>query len=95
MAGRHCQYNCLWVCCVTQLETSIWYVVKQRLAWIKMHEQGASVTEVCRHYGISRKTFYKWYGHYRESGRDFHALKDRSRRPTVIPGQCPSGSKRG
>lgn len=67
------------------MKTSSWYVVKQRLAWIKMHEGGVSVTGVCRHYGISRKTFYKWHGRYRESGRDHLALKDRSRRPHSHP----------
>src|SRR4030042_657299 len=63
------------------METSTWYVIKQRLAWIKMHERGAPVTQVCLHYGISRKTFYKWLRRYQEGGRDFHVLKDRSRRP--------------
>tara|TARA_Y100000310_G_scaffold145997_1_gene145370 strand:+ start:809 stop:1696 length:888 start_codon:yes stop_codon:yes gene_type:complete len=48
-----------------------------------------SVTEVCNHYGISRKTFYKWYGRYQEAGRDFHALKDRSRRPRSHPRSVP------
>ena len=54
-----------------------------------MHERGTPVTEVCGHYGISRKTFYKWYGRYQESGRDFHALKDRSRRPHTHPRSVP------
>ena len=55
-----------------------------------MHERGRPVTEVCEHYGISRKTFYKWYGRYRESGRDFHVLKDRSRRPHGHPRSIPN-----
>jgi len=71
------------------LESSTWYVIKQRLAWIKMHERGSPVTEVCEHYGISRKTFYKWYGRYQQAGRDFHALKDRSRRPYSHPRSVP------
>ena len=50
-----------------------------------MHERGSPVSGVCTHYGISRKTFYKWYGRYQESDRDFHALKDRSRRPHTHP----------
>ena len=54
-----------------------------------MHEAGAPVTGVCGHYGISRKTFYKWYGRYRDSDRDFHALKDRSRRPHSHPRSVP------
>ncbi len=67
------------------METSSWYVIRQRLAWIKMHEGGAPMSEVCRHYGISRKTFYKWYGRYQQANKDFHALKDRSRRPHGHP----------
>ncbi len=70
---------------VTQLETSTWFIVRQRLAWIKMHERGSPVSEVSRYYGISRKTFYKWYRRYQDAGRDFHALKDRSRRPHSHP----------
>ena len=54
-----------------------------------MPERGSPVTEVCDHYGISRKTFYKWYGRYRESGRSFNALKDRSRRPHSHPRAVP------
>jgi len=54
-----------------------------------MHERGSPVSEVCRYYGISRKTFYKWYGRYQEAGRDFHVLKDRSRRPHSHPRSVP------
>ena len=54
-----------------------------------MHERGSPVTEVCSHYGISRKTFYKWYGRYEEAARDFHALKDHSRRPHGHPRSVP------
>ena len=72
------------------MKTSSWYVVKQRLAWIKMHERGTPVTGVCDHYGISRKTFYKWYGRYQESDRDFHVLNGRSRRPHTHPRSVPN-----
>ena len=71
------------------METSTWYVIKQRLAWIRMHERGVPVTQVCLHYGISRKTFYKWLRLYEEGGRDFHVLKDRSRRPHSHPRTVP------
>ena len=47
--------------------------------------------EVCGHYGISCKTFYKWYNRYQESGRDFHVLKDRSRHPHSHPRSVPKG----
>src|SRR3990170_3413750 len=71
------------------MQTSTWYLIKQRLAWIKMHERGAPVAEVCRYYGISRKTFYKWLRRYQKGGRDFHALRDRSRRPRSHPRAIP------
>lgn len=71
------------------MESSTWYVIKQRLAWIKMHERGTPVTEVCQHYGISRKTFYKWWHRYERAGRDYHALRDRSRRPHGHPRAVP------
>lgn len=74
------------------METSTWYVIKQRLAWIKMYERGAPVTEVCQHYGISRKTFYKWLRRYEAGGRDFHVLKDRSRRPRSHPRAVPTAT---
>ena len=71
------------------MQTSTWYLIKQRLAWIKMRERGAPVAEVCRYYGISRKTFYKWLRRYQKGGRDFHALRDRSRRPRSHPRAIP------
>lgn len=41
--------------------------------------------ELCRRYGISRKTGYKWRERYREGGVE--ALADRSRRPRRSPKQ--------
>lgn len=38
-----------------------------------------SLSELCRRYGISRKTGYKWIERYREQGVD--GLEERSRRP--------------
>lgn len=42
-----------------------------------------SMTELCRIYGISRKTGYKWEQRYAEGSVD--GLKDRSRRPARSP----------
>lgn len=42
-----------------------------------------SFSELCRRFGISRKTGYKWRGRYRESGAC--GLADRSRRPKHSP----------
>ena len=41
------------------------------------------VAEICRLYGISRKTGYKWIGRYHAEGLE--GLRERSRRPL----QCP------
>ena len=45
--------------------------------------QGANRRALCRHYGISPKTGYKWLRRYREGGID--GLGDRSRRPVCSP----------
>jgi len=41
---------------------------KQRLGWIKKKRQWVNVSKVCRYFGISRKTFYKWYRRYKIFG---------------------------
>ncbi len=41
------------------------------------------VSELCRLYGISRKTGYKWIGRYRENGLD--GMGERSRKPLHCP----------
>jgi putative transposase len=47
-----------------------------------------SVTELCYHYNISRKTGYKWIDRYFEDGAP--GLADRSRRPYHCPHQTPA-----
>ena len=50
--------------------------------------EGANISELCRQYGISRKTGYKWLGRFREGG--LGALRDRSRQPHSSPGRTPA-----
>jgi hypothetical protein len=45
------------------------------------------MTEVCRAFGISRKTGYKIFDRYKEHGLE--ALNDRSRRPVRYANQLP------
>lgn len=47
--------------------------------------EGTNMSDVCRRFGISRKTGYKWLGRYRAEGAS--GLADRSRRPQCSPGQ--------
>ena len=60
-------------------------LVRMRLSWIMLYEQVGNVSYVHRHFGISRKTFYKWYKRYLSSGRDSASLRDMSRRPKHSP----------
>jgi transposase len=46
------------------------------------------MTEVCREFGISRKTGYKIFDRYKEHGLE--ALTDRSRRPVRYANQLPA-----
>jgi transposase InsO family protein len=45
--------------------------------------EGANVSELCRRFGVSRKTGYKWLARFGEEGRA--GLADRSRRPRRSP----------
>ena len=60
-----------------------------RLAWMMMYNETKSAQAVCRKFGISRKTFYKWLKRYRETNGDTGALADRSRRPHRFPRATP------
>ena len=46
--------------------------------------EGAHVRELCRRFGVSPKTGYKWISRYRELGLE--GLADQSRRPRSSPG---------
>lgn len=55
---------------------------------ILAQEGGVNFRELCRRFGISRKTGYKWLERYRAEGAA--ALRDQSRRPKRSPAQCPA-----
>jgi len=60
--------------------------VSQRLEFIVLATQaGLAFSELCRRFGVSRKTGYKWLKRYKAGGKE--ALEDRSRRPRHSPGQ--------
>src|SRR5690348_13145182 len=41
---------------------------------------------LCRRFGVSRRTGYKWWRRYQAQG--FHGLAERSHRPHACPHQC-------
>lgn len=59
---------------------------KLRLEWfIYYQEQGVKVALVCRHFGISRKTFYKWYQQFDEDNLySMFNLQDKSKAPNTV-----------
>jgi transposase InsO family protein len=55
-------------------------------------QNGVSFSELCRRFGVSRQTGYKWLGRYAEQGPC--GLVERSRRPVGSPSMTPSGLQR-
>jgi transposase InsO family protein len=62
-------------------------VMEERLRFVARLLDGEAMTEVCREFGISRKTGYKIFDRYKEHGLE--ALSDRSRRPVRYANQLP------
>lgn len=62
-------------------------VMEERLRFVARLLDGEGMSEVCRAFGISRKTGYKIYNRYKEQGLE--ALCDRSRRPIRYANQLP------
>ena len=62
-------------------------VMEERLRFVARLLEGESMSEVCRSFGISRKTGYKIFNRYKAHGLE--ALCDRSRRPVRYANQLP------
>lgn len=58
---------------------------RQRLEWIIYSREGHGITQTCRHFGISRKTFYKWSPLFDEENMySLFRLEDRSKAPLHV-----------
>jgi len=62
-------------------------VMEERLRFVARLLDGEAMTDVCRDFGVSRKTGYKIFDRYKEHGLE--ALTDRSRRPVRYANQLP------
>ena len=62
-------------------------VMEERLRFVGRLLDGETMTDVCREFGISRKTGYKIFDRYKECG--LAAFSDRSRRPVRYANQLP------
>ena len=60
----------------------------ERLRFVAKLLDGEAMSDLCREFGIARKTGYKIFQRYKDSGVE--ALSDRSRRPVRYANQLPS-----
>jgi len=63
-------------------------VMDERLQFVARRLAGEQMADLCREFGISRKTGYKIFDRYKECG--VQGLTDRSRRPYRYANQLPS-----
>ena len=61
--------------------------MEERLRFVARLLENERMSDLCREFGISRKTGYKIYNRYKEHG--LAALDDRSRRPVRYANQLP------
>jgi transposase InsO family protein len=57
--------------------------MSQKLEFVERAATAPNISALCREFGISRQTAYKWLGRYRKEG--YLGLVDRSRRPNSTP----------
>ncbi len=62
-------------------------VMEERLRFVARLLEGEGMSDVCRAFGISRKTGYKIFNRYKDDG--LQALTDRPRRPVRYANQLP------
>jgi transposase InsO family protein len=63
--------------------------MSQRLDFVTLAQsESSNLAQLCRRFGISRKTAYKWLRRYRSGGSA--ELRDRSRKPAQSPKRTPA-----
>jgi transposase InsO family protein len=67
-------------------------LMEERMRFVVRRLDGEPMTDLCREFGISRKTGYKIFDRYRRHGLE--ALSDRSRRPIRHANQLPEPVER-
>ena len=69
-------------------------VVEQKIRFvIRAVEGGEKVSPLCREFGISRPTAYRWINRYKDAG-SIESLLERSRRPLSSPRRTPARIER-
>jgi transposase len=65
-------------------------IIHPRLAWMLYFREVKSVKKVAERFNISRKTFYKWWNRYHNSGENPASLLNVSKKPHYSPMATPS-----
>jgi len=56
-----------------------------RLEWVIYYYEGNAASQTARHYGISKKTFYKWFGEFdKDNLYSLYKLEDKSKAPKRV-----------
>ena len=64
-------------------------VMNLRIEFVDLAKNGGNISRLCKHFGISRKTGYKWLERFQSSGQT--GLENLSRRPVHSPGRISRG----
>ena len=64
-------------------------VMNLRKEFIDLAKNGGNISRLCKNFGISRKTGYKWLERFQSSGQT--GLENQSRHPINSPGQISTG----
>ena len=64
-------------------------VVNLRKEFVDLARNSENITRLCKNFGISRKTGYKWLERFENSGQT--GLENLSRRPVHSPGRISTG----
>jgi transposase len=65
------------------------FVLEWERRWDAAEGGAVNMAELCRMFGVSRVTGYKWVWRYREANRNLATVVERSRRPKTSPNALP------
>jgi putative transposase len=65
------------------------FVLEWERRWNAAEGGAVQMAELCRMFGVSRQTGYKWVRRYREANRELAAIVEHSRRPKTSPSALP------
>lgn len=63
--------------------------IQLRQEWFRKYEVLGNARATCLHFGVSRKTFYKWLRRFKQSGGNPASLADLPRTPHHSPRKTP------